>query len=113
MNKNINDVNLEIGPNTRIENGTIVQLEINGHDIELAVNKPDIPASLFTATLSDGETSPTTLAIITDGDVTDFDDFLDSVVNLWAVDSGEYKKVTYTIGTGKITIGTTDYVEFA
>lgn len=113
MNKNINSTNLVIGPNTRVEKGTITKLEINGQDIELAINKPDIPASLFTATLSDGEATPSTLAIITDGDVTDFSDFLDSVVNIWAVDSGEYKKTTYTIGTDKITIGTTDYVEFA
>lgn len=105
-------INLEI-TKAKVENHEITELEINDSVVELAVNKPDIPASLFTATLSDGESTPSTLAIITDGDVTDFDDFLASVKNIWAVDSGEYKKATYTIGTDKITIGTTDYVAFA
>lgn len=35
-NKNINNTNLVIGPNTRIEKGEIKQLEINGEDIPLA-----------------------------------------------------------------------------
>lgn len=35
-NKNINNTNLVIGPNTRVEKGEIKQLEINGEDIPLA-----------------------------------------------------------------------------
>lgn len=35
-NKNIDDTNLVIGPNTRVEKGEIKQLEINGEDIPLA-----------------------------------------------------------------------------
>lgn len=35
-NKNINNTNLVIGPNTRVEKGEIKQLEINGENIPLA-----------------------------------------------------------------------------
>lgn len=35
-NKNINNTNLVIGPNTQVVKGEIVKLEINGEDIPLA-----------------------------------------------------------------------------
>lgn len=36
MNKNINNTNLVIGPNTKVVKGEITKLEINGEDIPLA-----------------------------------------------------------------------------
>jgi len=41
MNKNINNTNLVIGPNTQVVKGEIKKLEINGQNIELA-NSVDI-----------------------------------------------------------------------
>lgn len=35
MNKNIFDTNLNVGPNTVVEAGTITKLEINGEDIPI------------------------------------------------------------------------------
>ena len=42
MNKNINNTNLVIGPNTQVVKGEIKKLEINGEDIPLANSAPVI-----------------------------------------------------------------------
>lgn len=106
----IDSTNLVIGPNTRVVKGIITKLEINGEDVALAINKPDIPAIIDTETLSDGASG--TLGIITDGDVSSFDDFLASVKNIWAVNSGIYEKVDFVISDDKITIDSVDYIAF-